>query len=253
MAFTIAVSGKGGTGKTTLAALTVRHLCSRLGQTVLAVDADPNATLGAALGVEVASTIADIREDAAQTRLELAAGMSKDRQIEYLIQQSIVEQRGFDLLTMGRPEGPKCYCYVNNLLRGYLDRASGDYPFVVVDNEAGMEHLSRRTTRDVDLLLAVAEPTVVSLRSAKRVLDLSQQLSVAVKRRVTVINKAPGQPMSHATRALIDALGLDVADVFAHDPAIYEASSNGSPLSRVPDDNATLVRLGQMLCRLGVG
>ncbi len=252
MAFTIAFSGKGGTGKSTLAALTVRHLCQAFGRPVLAVDADPNATLGAALGVEVKSTIADIRDNAVERRLKIAEGMSKDRQIELLIQQSIAEQPGFDLLTMGRPEGPKCYCYVNNLLRGFLDKASEDYPFVVVDNEAGMEHLSRRTTRDVDLLIAVAEPTVVSLQSAKRVVDLSRQLSIAVKQRVTVINRASQRELTDAAQAIVADMGLELAGVFPHDSAIYDASTTGAPLTSLPDDNATLVGLGEMLAKLGV-
>ena len=252
MAYTIALSGKGGTGKTTLAALTVRYLSSKLGKAVLAVDADPNATLGLTLGVAPETTIADIREDAVRKRLELTEGMSKDRQIEYLIEQSIVEEKGFDLLSMGRPEGPDCYCYVNNLLRKYLDGCSDHYPFVVVDNEAGMEHLSRRTTNNVDLLLIVAEPTAVSLRSARRVWDLARDLPILVKKRAVVINKAPDPEIHPAVRALVDELDLDVAEIVPTDAAVYEAAMAGRTVLELPEDNPTFVTLGKLLDRSGV-
>ncbi len=173
--------------------------------------------------------------------------MSKENLVELLIERSIAEQNGFDLLTMGRPEGPGCYCYVNNLLRRYIDRCSTHYPFVVVDNEAGMEHLSRRTTHDVDLLLIVAEPTRVGIDSAKRVFDLAEQLPITVKNRLVVINKAPDAALSPAAQARLDELGLDAAAVFVHDPAIYELAAEGRPLSDLPDDNPTRVKLGQVL------
>ncbi|MEK7805884.1 MAG: AAA family ATPase, partial [Planctomycetota bacterium] len=139
MAFNIAVAGKGGTGKSTLSALIIRYITEELGKPVSAVDADPNASLGALLGLHVQSTIADIREDIVEKKVDFS-GMSKDRYIEYSIEESIIEKDKYDLLTMGRPEGPKCYCYVNNLLRKYLDKVGTTYPFIVTDNEAGMEH-----------------------------------------------------------------------------------------------------------------
>ena len=124
MAFTIAVSGKGGSGKTTTASMVIRYLVEEVGEAVLAVDADPNSSLELLLGVEVTGSISDIREDVVERRVNIPEGMSKDRFIEYQIQSAIVEAKGFDLLSMGRPEGPKCYCYVNNLLRGFLDNAA---------------------------------------------------------------------------------------------------------------------------------
>jgi CO dehydrogenase maturation factor len=157
MSYTIAMAGKGGTGKSTIATLIIRYITEELGKAVLAVDADPNSSLGMSLGVNVENTIADIRDDVVERRADIPAGMSKDRYIEYCIEESIVEENKFDLLTMGRPEGPKCYCYANNLLRKYLDNAEKSYPYIVIDNEAGMEHLSRRTTNDVDLLIIAFE------------------------------------------------------------------------------------------------
>src|SRR4030042_2038478 len=176
MTTTVAVSGKGGSGKTTIAAMMIRYLLEQAGGgAVLAVDADPNSCLGLTLGVEPAATVADIREQA-RAKTPGNAGMDKLRTVEYAIQQAITESEGFDLLTMGRPEGPSCYCAVNNLLRKFLDELSSQYRYVIIDNEAGMEHLSRRTTNNVDLLCIVAEPTPIGSVTAQRISDLTQKL-----------------------------------------------------------------------------
>ena len=247
MAFTIAVSGKGGTGKTTVAALIIRHIVKRLGRAPLAVDADPNATLAQALGVEVQTSIADIREDVVERRIEVPEGASKQRYIEYCIQQAIVEHKGFDLLAMGRPEGPGCYCYVNHLLRGCLDGASQDYAFVVIDNEAGMEHLSRRTTNDVDLLLVVAEPTVVSAESALRVLHTADKLPIKVARRKIVLNKVPRAGLHANVLGTYQAAGLNIDYQLAHDDEVINASMSGESLTSLPDDNASVQRVASIL------
>ena len=189
MAKTIAVSGKGGAGKTTLSAIIIRLLMEQSAGSVLAVDADPNSCLGLTLGAEVADTIADIREQARGRTADLG-GMDKTRQMEYGIQQAVVEAKGFDLLTMGHPEGPSCYCAANNLLRSFMDKLSDAYNFVVLDNEAGMEHLSRRTTNNIDLLCIVAEPSRIGRVTAKRIFDLTRQLPIAVKRTGIIWNRA---------------------------------------------------------------
>jgi len=201
MATTIAISGKGGSGKTTLAAMIIRSLLDRAGGVrpcqsvssksisvrvppkagaILAVDADPNSCLGITCGVQPLGTIADLREDA-RAKPPSDTGMDRLRTFEYGIQQAITEAAGFDLLTMGRPEGPDCYCAVNNMLRQFLDKLSSQYQFVIIDNEAGMEHLSRRTTNNVDLLCIVAEPTSLGVLTAQRIFELSKQLPIAVK------------------------------------------------------------------------
>ncbi len=239
MTYTVAFSGKGGTGKTTLAALTVDHFRAASGQAPLAVDADPNATLGAALGVEVENTIGDIREDMVAKRLQLSEGMSKENMIELMIEQSIVEADGFDLLTMGRPEGPGCYCYVNSLLRRYLQRCHQHYGVVVVDNEAGMEHLSRRTTDGVDLLVVVAEPTAVSLHSARRVIELSEQLPITIGRRLLIINKSPGPELSAKLDALAAELDLEPGVIIPYDPEVAELAADGRPVTELSKDNPT--------------
>ena len=175
MAITIAVSGKGGSGKTTMAAMITRILATAGSGPVLAVDADPNSCLGLTLGLKSAGTIAQIREDVVQKPAN-NTGLDRVRTFEYGIQQAITEADGFDLLTMGRPEGPRCYCSANNILRQFLNKLSSQYAYVVVDNEAGMEHLSRRTTNDVDLLCIVAEQTPIGFVTAKKPINKGRPL-----------------------------------------------------------------------------
>ena len=247
MAFVIALSGKGGTGKTTLAALMIRHLTEVRGRAVLAVDADPNSCLGAALGVESEHTIADIREDAREDRLEVAPGMSKDRQIEYLVQSCVVEASKFDLLTMGRPEGPKCYCYVNHLLRKFLDEVGGDYPYVVIDNEAGMEHLSRLTTNNVDELFIVSDATLQGARTAGRIMRIADELPILVKRKEIVLNRVvEGDGVAAFESAVADeghAIALRVPD----DEDLYAVLATGRSVFDLPDSSRARQSVGRFL------
>ncbi len=184
----LAFSGKGGSGKTTLAAMVLRELIREGRGPVLAVDADPNATLGLLLGVEPERTIADLRDDmgdAAQKPGEIP----KERLLDMWLAELISEQAGFDLLTMGHPEGPKCYCYVNNLLRRYLKSLRDNYPYVIVDCEAGMEYLSRLTVDKVDALILVAEPTSVGRVTVRRIAELVDSLPIHINRRILALNK----------------------------------------------------------------
>ena len=189
MATTIAISGKGGSGKTTLAAMIIRSLMEKAGGAVLAVDADPNSCLGVTMGVEPAGIIAEIREKVVK-KPPSNAGMDRVRSFEYGIQQAITEGAGFDLLTMGRPEGPGCYCAANNLLRKFLDELSSAYSFVVIDNEAGMEHLSRRTTNNVDILCIAAEATPIGEITARRIYELARKLPISVEKIGVIWNRS---------------------------------------------------------------
>jgi len=249
MSYRIAISGKGGSGKTTISALIVRYIVQKLGKPVLAVDADPNSTLGEALGLQVRSTISDIREDFAEQKMSLPAGLSKDRYIEYAIHQTILEANGFDLLTMGRPEGPKCYCYVNNLLRGFLKSVSADYPYVVMDNEAGMEHLSRRTTDDVDLFLIVAECNPVGIRTARRIVELTRKLPVSVKRQMLVLNRVPTELEQTQIISRIPEDEMEVACVLPLDPEVQAYWFRGRPLFDLPEKNPVYTILCDFLSR----
>ena len=209
MARTIAVSGKGGTGKTTFCALLIEELLAAGEKPVLAVDADPNASLGLMLGTAPERSIGDIREDMVEKKMELSPGVPKVRIVEQEINECLVESSGFDLITMGRPEGPGCYCAVNNMLRRYLDGLSKSYRFVVMDNEAGMEHLSRRTTDDVEHLFVIAEPTLLGVRTAGRIIALAGKLGRRIRTVHLVFNKTTAEAISDEVEELAGA--LDVA------------------------------------------
>jgi CO dehydrogenase maturation factor len=232
MAITIAVSGKGGSGKTTIASMLVRILRERNARApILCVDADPNSCLALALGVQPGVTVADIREQA-RGQPANAGGMDRVRTFEYGLQQAVAETGKFDLVTMGRPEGPSCYCAVNNLLRRILDELSSKYQFVVIDNEAGMEHLSRRTTNHVDLLCIVAEPTPVGTLTARRIFDLARQLPIVVKRTGVLWNKNGGD---HPAQE-----GLETLEVLAsvpEDALVLEASRRGENVFTLPGES----------------
>ncbi len=188
MTYTIAVAGKGGVGKTTFAALAVRHLAESKKELVLAVDADPNSNLGAKLETEPGMTIGQIREEMLAKADELPKDVSKQEHLEYQIRLALKEADGFDLLTMGRQEGPGCYCYVNNMLRTFLDSLSSKYSYVVVDNEAGMEHLSRRTTRSPDVLFVLSDGSKAALDAATRIAALSDEMKIKAGTKVLVLN-----------------------------------------------------------------
>lgn len=210
----LAFGGKGGSGKTTLAAMTIRQLIRNAVSPILAVDADPNANLALTLGTEPADTIADLRDRMGQAAQKVTE-IPKQRLMDQWLAQLLSEQAGFDLLTMGRPEGPKCYCYVNALLRRYLEVLRGNYAAVVVDCEAGMEFLSRLTVGDVDVLVMVAEATPVGLLDAARIGRLADALPMKVRRRVLAINKL-AQPGS--APELPEAARLPPADATVRVP-----------------------------------
>ncbi len=238
MATTIAVSGKGGSGKTTLAAMIIRSLLTRAdSRALLAVDADPNSCLALTLGVQSAGTIAEIREQA-RAQPPSNAGIDRLRSVEYGIQQAITEAAGFDLLTMGRPEGPDCYCAVNNMLRKFLDELSSQYQFVIMDNEAGMEHLSRRTTNNVDLLCIVAEPTSLGALTARRICELARQLPIAVEQIGIIWNKAADSEKLKA----IETFGY-----VPYDKAVADASMEGKTIFELAEDSPAFLAVCSIL------
>jgi len=222
MSTVIAIAGKGGTGKTTFAALLTGYLV-RSGKTpVLAVDADPDSNLPEALGLsgdKSLSTIGRAREEFFQSRAEVPAGMPKEAYLELRLNQVLVETKDIDLLVMGRPEGSGCYCYINNVLRKYLDVLSANYPFVIIDNEAGLEHLSRRTTRDVDYLLIVSDYSLNGLRAAKRIKLMVDEISLTVRNIALIINNAP-EVMSPQFTAEADAAGISCLGVIPRDDMV---------------------------------
>jgi CO dehydrogenase maturation factor len=247
MSYTIAMAGKGGTGKSTIATLIIRYITQELGKAVLAVDADPNSSLGISLGVDVKGSIADIRDDVVEKRVDIPASMSKDRYIEYCIEDCIVEESKFDLLTMGRPEGPKCYCYANNILRKYLDKAEQSYPFIVIDTEAGMEHLSRRTTNDVDLLIIAFESTIIGIYTAKRITELIESLPIKIKEKIYVMCKVPKKGVSEKVEAEISKSGFEISAKLPFDDEIFEHITSGESLFEISKENTVYSEIGNLM------
>ena len=245
MTKTIAISGKGGTGKTTLAALMVRLLLGKSPQAVLAVDADANACFGAMLGVEPEGTIADLREDVLKQKVG-GAGISKVDLFEMGCEQLLCEGKGFDLLAMGRPEGPGCYCAANNLLRTFLDRMSGSYGYVVTDNEAGMEHLSRRTTNNVDLLAIVTEPTRIGIDTTRRIANLTRSLPVSIGEVGVIWNRTDKQ-----VAASVD--GVSVLGYVPYDESVFDIAVTGGTVFDLEKDSVALTAVQEILERkLGI-
>ncbi len=254
MAYLIALAGKGGTGKTSIAALTVRYLIEKRKGPVLAVDADSNACLNEALGISAHTTIGHLREDSLQAVRaggDRPGGMSMEQLFDYQVQQSVIESKGVDLIIMGRPEGPGCYCAANNIIRKYTDKLSETYPYVIIDNEAGMEHLSRRTTHKVDLLLMVSDPTVKGVQTAKRIHALVDELQLEVDRRVLIINRTSGAD-GVQLKTLAEGYGLSVGGLVPQDGTIFEYDLNGAPIIKLPPDSAALNAVYRILDSLGI-
>jgi len=258
MAFTLAVAGKGGTGKTTLAALLIQTLIERGEGPVLAVDADPNPNLGYVLGCRMQKTISELRDELLDHIRKLPPGVTKDDYLEMGIQECLWEGRGLDLIAMGAGEGPRCYCAVNSVLRRCIDRLRGAYRYVVMDNEAGLEHLSRCTTQDVDVLLIVSTGLPVALQAASRIRELTKKLALRIGGQYLVLNDmelaevgdvAPGFSPARAAlkggatphEALLEAqaqrTGLELLGVVPSDARLRELSLAGEALSELAPDS----------------
>lgn len=213
MGYVIAMAGKGGTGKTTIAALIAGIIREKKLGSLLAIDADPNNNLAEALGMRLNGTAGEILDRVAAHPEEIPAGMPKERFLEYQLQAAISEGDGIDILTMGRPEGPGCYCYVNNVLRNIAAKLIKEYDYVIIDNEAGLEHLSRRTTRRADALVVVSDATSAGLRAAQRITDLAEELGIETKKKFLMLNRCNKDIEEEKLRGLkLDYLGFLPAD-----------------------------------------
>jgi CO dehydrogenase maturation factor len=259
MSCRIAIAGKGGTGKTTLAALITTCLLKAGKTPVLAVDADPNANLNEALGVAYDTTVVDTVDQIMGDGAAVPAGVTKRQLVEYQMHDALVESAGFDLLVMGRTEGPGCYCHANDLLREFLEKLSGGYSHVVMDNEAGMEHLSRRTTRNVDVLLIAANPTVTAVRSAGRIHEIARKLKLGVGRSCLVLNRLNGavEPPFSGTALAAELASLEAAELrllgeVPYDEQVMAHSMEARGILGLPADSAALGAVGEMMAKLGL-
>lgn len=237
MGCVIAMAGKGGTGKTTIAALIIRLVREKKLGSVLGIDADPNSGLAEALGLMPRETIGRILDEVAARPEKIPAGMPKDRFIEYRVQAAILEGDGFDVLTMGKPEGPGCYCYVNNVLRGIMAGLVKDYDYVIIDNEAGLEHLSRRTARSADSLVMVSDATKAGLKASRRINELTGELDIKIKKKFLLVNRYGGNMKEAAIQ------GVDYLGNIPLDAGIEKISLNGGSVMGLDNDAASITAL----------
>jgi CO dehydrogenase maturation factor len=259
MTLTIALAGKGGTGKTTTAALLIRYLMETRQGSILAIDADPSSNLNLVLGMDLEATVGAIREDMAKLVQSsgalagaLPGGMSKQDYLDYQIQTAIVENERVDLLSMGRPEGAGCYCAANQMLRVIVDRLTANYNYVVIDNEAGMEHLSRRTTRDVDVLLLVTDPTQRGLVAAQHMASMVPELDISVGKLYLLINRLRGGQMPATLAAAVAESRLPLLGTTPDDPGLAEFEFTGRPLVELPSDSPAWLAVQEMARKLPI-
>lgn len=242
----IAMAGKGGTGKTTLSALIIRYLKRKGRGPILAVDADPNANLAEALGLNGCKSLGAAREEFFESKMNLPAGMSKETYLEMKLHEVLAESEGVDLLVMGRPEGPGCYCYANNILRRHIDLLSKNYPFVVMDNEAGMEHLSRRTTQGVDHLLFLSDYSIKGIRTVGKIQTLIGDLNLSVKEKHLVVDRTPAELSPHFLEE-IEKQGVRLLGTIPQDRFIFEHDLKGESLLLLPEDSSAVRAVAGMM------
>ncbi|MBU3914904.1 AAA family ATPase [bacterium] len=248
MSYTIAISGKGGVGKTTIAGLLVTRLISGNHKPVLAVDADPNTCLDAVLGIKATNTIGGVREEAKEIAGKgMSSGISKQQLLELKIEESIVETDNFDLIAMGRPEGPGCYCYANNVLKNTLTSLSSKYPFVVLDNEAGLENLSRRIFQEVNLLIMVADSSLRGLETVERLHALAKEMGIRYDNLVIVVNRLRRDELPAKAEALKSKINADSMIGLPDNEELAEIAEQGKSISSLSDSNPVVKKLDELL------
>lgn len=251
MATTIAIAGKGGTGKTSISALLIQLLS--LKGVVLAIDADPATNLNQALGVPLEDTVGKIREEMTEVIKSgiLSPSISKQEYLDQKITAALVESKGFDLLAMGRPEGPGCYCAANNMLRLAIDRLGRNYDYVVIDSEAGMEHISRQTTRDIDILLIISDLTQRGINTAAEMKGLIKELRTQVGKICLVINRSPNELPPEITK-LIDSHGFELVTTIPSDPKLSDLEIKGLPTTQLTPDSPLQVGVRKLASKVGL-
>jgi len=247
--FKIAVSGKGGTGKTTICALIINYLLQKNLVPILAVDADPNANLAESLGVEVTMTVGKVLNDFLKQKEKLPFGLVKESLIESKLYEILLEEKGFDLLVMGQGEGPGCYCYPNAVLRDSIDKLSQNYKYVIIDNQAGLEHISRRTNGDLDTLLLISNPTLKGIKTVGHLQNLVKELEIKIKKIYLVVNMVvdnlPVEIMDEIKRQ-----NLDLLEVIPEDKNIEYVDIHGLSINNLPADSPVVLKIESLIKKI---
>ncbi len=249
----IAVTGKGGTGKTAVTAMLIRYLVKSSGKRyrILAIDADPDANLADALGVKVGKTIGDMREFMQQARYTTPPDTDKQRLFESKLFEILMEEDGYDLLVMGKPEGSGCYCFVNNLLRGVMDKTVNDYDLTIIDTPAGLEHFSRKTIPDLDVLIAVTDESRRGLTTAERIRDLAKEIELKYKELYIIVNKVTPE-RKQTVLETANGLGLKVIGTIPYDERLAKFDLVGDPLMGLPDDSPAVQEMQRVVREIGL-
>ena len=254
MPHTIAVAGKGGVGKTTTCGMLIDYLCSKGQGPVLVVDADANANLNEVLGVEVETSLGAIREEMAQAELKgtLPAGMTKADYAEYKFNSALIEEDDFDMLVMGRTQGKGCYCFVNGVLKTQVDKYAKNYKYIVMDNEAGLEHVARGTLPHVDTMLLISDCSRRGIQAAARVKETIEEMELKPGRLGLIVNRAPGGVLDEGVKAEIEKYGLELLGVLPQDDGVYRCDCDGEPSAKLPGSNPVKIALREILSNLGL-
>ena len=256
MTHTIAVAGKGGVGKTTTCGMLIDYLCSQRKTPILVVDADANSNLNEVLGVEIETTLGDIREEMARAEMmkdsPIPKGMTKADYAEMKFSSALVEEDDFDMLVMGRTQGKGCYCYVNGVLTSQMNKYYGNYRYMVIDNEAGLEHISRGVLPHVDTLLLISDCSRRGIQAVARIAEMVRDLELKPGQMKLIVNRAPGGVLNAAVLEEIEKHGLDLVGVLPQDDTVFEYDCEGKPSAKVPQDNPVKVALGSIVKKLGL-
>ena len=250
---TIAVAGKGGVGKTTTCGMIIDYLCKQKQGPVLVVDADANSNLNEVLGVEVETSLGEIREEMAKAELRgdtIPTGMTKADYAEFKFNSALVEEDDFDMLVMGRTQGKGCYCYVNGVLKTQVDKYAKNYRYVVMDNEAGLEHISRGTLPHVDTMLLVSDCSRRGIQAVGRIAEMIRELNLKPGEMKLIVNRAPGGELNPGVAEEIKKYGLDLVGVLPQDDLVYEYDCEGKPSSQVPDSAPVKQALAAIMHKL---
>ena len=251
---TIAVAGKGGVGKTTTCGMLIDYLCKKKNGPVLVVDADANSNLNEVLGVEVETSLGAIREEMAQAELRgtIPAGMTKADYADFKFNSAIVEEDDFDMLVMGRTQGKGCYCYVNGVLKTQVDKYAKNYSYIVMDNEAGLEHVARGTLPRVDTMLLISDCSRRGIQAVARIAEMVQEMNLNPTQMGLIVNRAPGGVLDDGVKEEIEKHGLTLFGVLPHDEAVYRCDCDGEPSSKLPENDPMKVALRGIAQSIGL-